>query len=181
MDIISNLNVLAAAVEEAEASGFGFNPDILDTNIVNLAIVLGLLVYIGKKFFGKILADRKTGIEADLKDVEQANQEAETALSEQKQNLAQAKAEAERILASAHTTAQASRQAILAQAEEDVKRMRASAEQDLNAEQERVIAQLRQRVITLALEKAEANLPKRLDEPAQRNLVDRSLTMLGGN
>jgi F-type H+-transporting ATPase subunit b len=177
MDI---LGLLATAAEEAEGAGFGLNLDILETNVINLAIVLVLLVYVARKFFGGILAERKAGLEAELSEVEEANKVASAALAEQQEKLAQAKVEAERILASAQTSAKASREAILAQAAQDVERMKAAAAQDLSAEEARVVAQLRQRVITLALQKAESQLPQRLDASAQRSLIDRNLASLGG-
>lgn len=31
--------------------GFGINTDILDTNILNLAVVIGVLIYYGKPLF----------------------------------------------------------------------------------------------------------------------------------
>jgi F-type H+-transporting ATPase subunit b len=173
--------LLATAAEGAEEAGFGLNPNILETNIINLAVVLVLLVYVGRNFFGNILAERRAGIEAELKEVEQSNKVASEALVEQQENLAQAKLEAERILAAAQESAKASREAILAQAQQDVERMKATAAQDLSAEEARVIAQLRQRVVTLALQKAESQVSGRLDQAAQRQLIDRSLAMLGGS
>jgi F-type H+-transporting ATPase subunit b len=94
--------------------------------------------------------------------------------------LAQAKTEAEQILANAKASAERSRESILAKAKQDVERMKVAASQDISAERDRVIAELRQRLVTLALEKAEADLPSRLDEGAQHRLVDRSIALLGG-
>jgi F-type H+-transporting ATPase subunit b len=60
MDILLKLaigaNVLGTeVVETAEAGGFGLNFDILETNLVNLAIVAGVLIYFGRGFLGKTL------------------------------------------------------------------------------------------------------------------------------
>lgn len=176
MDILG----LLATAAEVEERGFGLNFDILDTNLINLAIIVALLVYGGRNFLGNILSERKAAIEAELAEVEQKNKEAQSALADQKAKLAQAKTEAERLIATAHDNAKAAREAILAQAAQDVERLKASAAQDLNAEQERAIAQLRQRVVTLALQDAEAKAAQQLDGSAQRKLIDRSLAMLGG-
>jgi len=168
----------AAEVEEA-AEGFGFNFDILETNLVNLAIVIALLVYLGRTVFGSMLQARRTTIADAIADAEQRNQKAKAALAEQQNNLAQAQQEAERIKAAAEDSAKAAREAILAQAKRDVERMKESAAQDLSAEQARVIASLRQRVVSLALQKAEAQLADRLDDATRQRLIDRNIAMLG--
>jgi F-type H+-transporting ATPase subunit b len=173
---------LAAHLAEAEAEGgsFGLNFDILETNLVNLSIVIALVVYFGRGFLGKILGDRKSSIETALNEIEQRKQKAAAALADQQQKLAQAQAEATRIRESATSAAEKTRAEILARAEQDVVRMRESAAQDLNAEQERVINELRQRVAALALARAEQELPGRLNDGAQQQLIDRSIALLGG-
>jgi F-type H+-transporting ATPase subunit b len=176
MDI---LGLLATAVE-VEERGFGLNFDVLETNLINLLIIIGLLIYGGRNFLGNILSERKSAIETELEEVEQKNKAALAALVAQQEKLAQAQVEAAQMIATAQANAEATRNAILAQATQDVERMKASAAQDLTGEQERVIAQLRQRVVTLALQEAEAQATQRLDESAQQRLIDRSLAMLGG-
>lgn len=43
MDLIASLDAWALAEE-----GLGFNTNLLDTNLINLAVVIGVLVYFGK-------------------------------------------------------------------------------------------------------------------------------------
>ncbi|PSN19846.1 ATP synthase F0 subunit B [filamentous cyanobacterium CCP5] len=164
-----------------EEAGFGLNFDILETNIINLAIVIGVLVYFGKKFLGGQLADRRAEIESAIKDAEQRKKEAASALAEQQQKLAQSKADAKQILANAEETAKRSRESILAQAEEDVERMKATAARDLSSQQDRVIRELRQRISELAIQRAESDLPNRLNDDLKRRLADSSIALLGGN
>jgi F-type H+-transporting ATPase subunit b len=95
--------------------------------------------------------------------------------------LAQAQAQAKKIRESASSAAEKTRAEILARAEQDVARMRETAAQDLNADQERVINELRQRIAALAIQRAEGELPNRLNEGAQQQLVDRSIALLGGS
>lgn len=164
----------------AEEGGFGLNFDILETNLINLAIIIGVLVYFGSKFLGKTLSTRRSAIEEAIAEAEKRKQEAATALAEQQQKLAQAKEEAQRILADAEQTAARTKEAILAQAKADVERMRATAAQDLSSQEARVMRELQQRIAALALEKAERELPHHLNDDVQRRLVDASIAMLGG-
>lgn len=170
----------AEAAEAAEEGGFGLNFDILETNLVNLAIVLGIVVYFGRGFLGKILGDRRSAIETAIRAAEARKKEAAAALADQQQKLAQAQAEAAKIRGSADDAAKVARDEILAKAEQDIQRMREVAAQDLSTEQERVIRELRQRVVALALQRVESELPSRLDDSTQQQLINRSIATLGG-
>lgn len=172
-----------AAAELPEAAGehgFGLNSDILETNVINLAIIIGVLVYFGRGFLGKTLGDRQAQIESAIRDAEQRKQKAAAALAEQQQKLAQAQAEAARIRAAAEESAKSASDTILAQAEEDIGRMKATAAQDLASQQERIIRELRQRIAALAIERVESQLKGGIGEGAQQQLIDRSIAMLGG-
>lgn len=173
--------LVAEVAETAEEGGFGFNFDIFETNVINLAIVIAVLVYFGRGFLGKTLGDRQSAIETAIKEAEKKKKDAAAALAEEQQKLAQAQSEAAKIRASAEEAAKSAAAAILAKAEDDIRRMRETAAQDLDTEQERVIRELRQRVVALALQRAESELPSRLDQGRQQQLVDRSIAMLGGD
>jgi F-type H+-transporting ATPase subunit b len=177
MDIMGTLFLLAA---EAEGSGFGLNLDILETNLINLAIIIAALVYFGKGFLGKTLSERKAQIEVSIKEAEQRKEKAAAALAEQQQKLAQAQAEATRLRSEAGQRAEAMRAEILAQAEADVERMKAAAAQDLTTQQDRVMNELRQRIATLAVQRTEEHLRSQVGDDAKRSLVDRSIALIGG-
>ncbi|MFM7530427.1 MAG: F0F1 ATP synthase subunit B, partial [Nodosilinea sp.] len=163
-----------------EEGGLGLNFDILETNLINLIIIIGVLIYFGGKFLGKTLSTRRDAIAVAITEAEQRKQEAVKALAEQQQKLAQAQAEAKQILVEAETMAQRSRQEILAQAQADVERLRATAAQDLSSQETRVMRELQQRVAALAIARTESELPQRLNDEVQRRLVDASITMLSG-
>jgi F-type H+-transporting ATPase subunit b len=184
MSIIGTLWLVAETVsgveETAESGGFGFNFDILEANLVNLAIVISILVYFGRGFLGKILGERQAAIATAIQEAEQRKKEAAAALADQQQKLAQAQAEATRIRSQAEEAAAKAKADILAQAERDIERLRESAAQEVSTEQERIMLELRQRVAALALQKVEAELPSRLNDDVQRHLVDRSIAMMEG-
>ncbi len=164
----------------AEERGFGFNTDILSTNLINIVIILALLVYAGRGFLGKILGTRLETIKSAIQEAEDRRRAAAEALADQQENLAQAEAEAKRIRAAAEENAQRAREAILAQAQEEIARLREGAQEEEGNEQERVIAELRQRVTALALERVQAQLSSGLSEDVQQQLIENSLQLLGG-
>lgn len=172
--------VLLLATEASREGGFGFNFDVLETNLINLVIIIAVLFYFGRGFLGKILTERRSSIEQAILEAEKRQKDAAAALAEQQQRLTQAQAEAERIRTASEETAKKAKEAILAQAAQDVERMKATAGQELEAEQERAIAQLRSAVVSLALERVESQLKTSLDDSAQNQLIDRSIALVGG-
>ncbi|MBW4655021.1 MAG: F0F1 ATP synthase subunit B [Kaiparowitsia implicata GSE-PSE-MK54-09C] len=166
--------------EAKESGGFGLNADILETNLINLIIIIGVLIYFGRGFLGKTLSERRSQIEVALTEAETRKKQAASALAEEQQKLAQAKAEANRIRAAAEETAEKARNTILAENEVELVRMQASAAQDINSQQERIMRELRQRIADLAVARAEEQLKSQMHEGAQQQLIDRSISTLGG-
>jgi F-type H+-transporting ATPase subunit b len=164
----------------AEEGGFGLNFDILETNLINLVIILGVLFYFGSKFLGKTLSTRKAGIEAAIVEAEKRKQDAAAALAAEQQKLAQAKQTAQKILADAEQTAARSKEAILAEARADVERMQAAAQQDLSSQQARVKQELQQRIAALAIQRSETELQHRINAETQHRLIDSSIALLEG-
>lgn len=167
--------------EGAAEGGFGLNLDIFETNLINLAILVGILFYFGRKVLSNILNERQSNIATAIQEAEGRLKEAKTALSQAQEQLKQSQAEAERIRQSAVENAQKAKEALLAKAVQDVERLKQTAAADLNTETERAIAQLRQRVATLALQKVESQLKGGIADDAQQSLIDRSIAQLGGN
>jgi F-type H+-transporting ATPase subunit b len=168
------------SIAEAEAHGLSLNTDIFEANLINLAIVIGIVVYFGRGFLGKILSERKSGIEATIQDSETKKKQAIQSQSEQ-EKVAQAATEAQRILAEAENGAKTAQEGILAQAILEIQRLEESATADTTSSQARAIAELRQRVVELSLKKVEQELQAQIsgNEEIQRKLIDRSIDLLG--
>lgn len=168
------------AAHAAESGGFGLNFDVLETNLINLAIVIGVLFYFGRKVLVDILNERRSRIEEEVRDAENRQKDAAAALADAQQKLAKAQAEAEQIRAAAEENAKTAKEAILAQATKDVERLRETAAQDLDVARERAIAELRERVAAMSIERVESQLRTHLDDSAQHQLIDRSIAIVGG-
>lgn len=180
MGMMGTFLILATEAQGASEGGFGLNFDIFEANLINLAILVGLLLYQAPKLLGKILSERRAKIAEAIQEAEANAQKAAATLGEEQQKLAQAQAEAERIRQAAEARCQKAQEEIAAQAERDIQRLRDTAAQDVSAEQERVVAQLRRQIAAMALERVEGQLQSQLDESAQQNLIERSIAQLGG-
>lgn len=172
---------LANASSEIESRGLGLNFDLFETNLINLAIVIGILIYFGRGFLGNALGERSREIETAIQEAQQRLKVAQEALSDAQQKLTQAQSEGQRILAQAEEQAKVSKAAILKKSEQDLERLQETATQELDSYRDKAIAELRSRVIAMALEQTEAQLQAHMADPAvQERSIDQSIAVLGG-
>lgn len=164
----------------ASEGGFHLNFDIFEANLVNLAIIVGLLVVYGRKFISNLLDERKAKIVADLEDAEARAKAAQESLTKAQKDLEQAQLQATTIRDEAKTSAAKAKEEVLVKGREEIEKLKASAVKELDTEQAKVMVELKQRITQLALEKVESQLRSDLDESTQSRLVDRSISQLGG-
>ena len=161
------------------SEGFGLNLDLFETNIINLAVVIFGLYKFLPGFLGKILEKRRTTILTDLKDAEERLIQAKNSLSKAKDELASAKQKAEKIRNDCKVRAEAIRLDSEKRTVEEMARIKQGAASDLTAEAARVTSQLRKEAAELAIEKALAILPKKLDSSTQDNFLKQSIKNIG--
>lgn len=185
MDWMGSIRLATEAAEglaelALEEEGGDLVARILNSNLINIAIILGLLIYLGRKVIGETLATRRNAIIQELEAAEQRKQAAMEALSDQQAKLAQAQQEAERIKQQSKANAEKLRADLIAQAEADAERLKANAAKEMAAEQDRVMAELRRRIVQQALAKAEEDLPSHLNDGILHRLVDNSVQLIRG-
>jgi F-type H+-transporting ATPase subunit b len=163
----------------ASHGGFGLNLNVFETNIVNLAIVIFGLYKFLPNFLGGILERRRAIILADLKDAEERLATATSSLAQAQKDLADAQQKAEQIRADGKARAEAIRLESEKRTVEEMARVKQGAAADLSAEASRVSNLLRREAAQLAIEKALASLPGKLDADAQAKLVNQSIKTLG--
>lgn len=171
--------IASLATVFAHHGGFGLNLNPLDTNLINLVIVIGVLVWFLRGFLGGMLERRRQTILAELSDAEERLKTANAALSQAQQDLAAAQQKAEQIRADGQARAAAVRAESEQRTIEDMARLKQDAVADLNAEAARVTDLLRREAARQAIEKALAALPAKLDDAAQARLIDQSINTLG--
>ena len=163
------------------SEGFGLNLNLFETNILNLAVVIFGLYKFLPGFIGKILEKRRSNILTDLKDAEERLTQAKNSLSQAKEELSSAKQKAEKIRNDCKARAEAIRLESEKRTVEEMARIKQGAASDLNAEAARVTSQLRKEAAELAIEKALAMLPKKLDLNAQDDFLKQSIKNIGDN
>ena len=84
---MENFNQIFTLVAKSE--GIGLNLDILETGLINVLTLVGILVYTGKDFLGSLLEERKTNIVQGVQDAEDRLNEANRRLDEAQKQLSQ--------------------------------------------------------------------------------------------
>lgn len=168
-----------ATVLFAHHGGFGLNLNPFETNLINLVIVIGVLIWFLKGFLGGMLERRREAILADLRDAEERLKAANAAVAQAQHDLAAAQQKAQQIRVDGQARAEAVRSESEKRTIEEMARLRQDATADLNAEAARVSDLLRREAARQAIEKALATLPSKLDGEAQARLIDQSINTLG--
>lgn len=162
----------------AAEGGFAINLNPLETNLINLVIVIGVLVYFLRGFLGGILDRRRQSILKELGDAESRLKKANADLSKAQADLGSAKEKAEKIRADGKARAEAIRIDGEKRTIEAMAALKQEALADLNAEGARLTEQLRREAALAAIDKVLAELPGRLDGEAQARLIDASINNL---
>ena len=137
----------------------------------NFALFLVLMWTFAFKPVATMLASRQRRIEQGLKDAEQARRDRDSAEQERLSTLAEARREANDILARAQKVAQETRDSDIAATRTELERLRTSAAQEIEAERSRALADLRAEVADLALEAAGKVVRETMTGERQRRLV----------
>ena len=153
-----------------------FNP--LETNLVNLAIVIAALVWFLRGFLGGILESRRNAILQDLQDAENRLKTATAELTKAQADLSEAQQKADKIRLDGKTRAAS----IRAEGEQRTISAMAAVKQgavaDADSEANRLREALRREAALEAVSKVLNDLPGRLDDQAQARLIDASIANL---
>ncbi len=166
---------VARLAAEGEGPLFQINLFWVIISAVNFVIFFVLIWTFALKPVSAMLADRKTRIEQGLKDAEQARVDRDSAEQERVTTLAEARREANDILARAQKVAQETRDADIAATREELERMRVRAAAEIDSEKKGAIADLRSEVADLALAAAGRVVGESMNDERQRRLVQEFL------
>ena len=151
---------------------FGVDVFKLAFQIINFLLLLYLLNrFLFKRVFA-LLDERGQKISKGLEDAEAAARDRELARAEREAAVAEARKEANEMIARANKIAEDTRNEILADARTEAERVSERAREEIIAEKERAMAEIRGQVAELALEAAGKLVRHEMDGPTQRRLVE---------
>jgi F-type H+-transporting ATPase subunit b len=143
----------------------------LVTQVFNFLILFVLLKIFAFKPFMKMLDERRTKIEGAIKSAEKDRTEAETLLSDYKQQLAKARLEAQEIVDKANKLASEERDAQILATKNEIERMRKQAQEEIIREREQAVAQLHNEVAALSMAAASKIIAANMNSEANEKLV----------
>ncbi len=143
--------------------GFGFNGNILETNLINLSVVISVVVSFGGDALRSLLDNRKQTILNNLQEADQKAKEAEDKLIAARKQLELAKAKASEIRQQGNLNSEQEKKQSIRQAQEDILRLEELKQEAINFQQQKAISQVSQQVVSLALSQVREKLATRLD------------------
>ena len=167
--------VATATAAAADASGLSINFFWVIVAGLNFLLFLAIIWRFGFDPIANILAQRKARIDQGLADAEQARKDRDAGVAERDRVVAEARREANALIATAQKSAQELRNADIAATREELARLHERATADIQAERDRALADLRAQVADLALAAAGKLVGESMTDARQRRLVDEYL------
>jgi F-type H+-transporting ATPase subunit b len=172
--------LIAAEAAEDEGGSFLVSPDI--GLMIWTLLVFGISMYLLNKLafprIAQALDRRQRAIEESIEASERTRREADQLLAEYRERLAEARGQADEIVARARRTGEAAENEILAEARGKREEMMEQTRRDIEAETRRAIQEIRAEVADLTVLATEKVARKALTDEDQRRLVDEALSEL---
>lgn len=174
------LNNPLSLLSEHHNNGFSINTNILETNIINIAILLIALIYFGQPTLNKILQNRQDKVLFAINEAETKLEQANNRLKQAEKQLQQTQAIITQIKQEAESTAAKIRNSILAQGKIDVDRLVTSSKSSVLSTEAEIRKQIQQQIATLALKRVSTQLKTQISSDMQLTIIDRNIAKLGG-
>jgi F-type H+-transporting ATPase subunit b len=157
----------------------GINSNLLETNIINLVVVVGVVIYLGGDVLKSLLAARKDSILQTLNAVEEKYKKTLTALKQAETDLEAARKNVKTIQSENQITLQNRYNFLLERIQEDLSRLENSQKIALEMEKAKIGKKLYFECTSFALNEAKIKVQKRLKvRYAQQKLITTNISIL---
>ncbi|MFN2433057.1 MAG: F0F1 ATP synthase subunit B [Gemmatimonadota bacterium] len=140
--------------------------------IVTFVVVLLVLRKFAWKPILESMRAREEGIQRLLDDAEGARDEAQALLEQYRRQLAEARAEGQRLLAESKAASERVRTEMLERARGEAETIVARAGTEIDQERQKALAEIRERAVDLAISAAGKVIEESLDDERNRRLVE---------
>lgn len=176
------LILLAALQEEAAHAGpgspFEVNPGLTIWTLVVFVVLMLVLKRFAFPAILKTTEDRERTIARQLGEAEKANTEAKALLEENRKLLAQARTQAQTLVAEAKSAAEKERTAAIEKTRHEQDELLARARREIAAERDKALVDLRREAVDLSLAAASKLIGQKLDSAADKAMVESYLASL---
>ena len=133
--------------------GISLNTDILETGLINILALLGILIYTGRDFLGSLLEERRTTIVKSVQDAEDRLSEAKKRLVEAEKQLNQASIVIGEIKNETVTTKKVLLESDAFQAKKDLTVRFERALASFRSKERQIFVEIKQQIISLVLQR----------------------------
>nr|YP_009632603.1 AtpF [Hoya pottsii]YP_010538219.1 ATP synthase CF0 subunit I [Hoya silvatica]YP_010592211.1 ATP synthase CF0 subunit I [Hoya angustifolia]UYC30248.1 ATP synthase CF0 subunit I [Hoya sp. 11 WO-2022]QBX88051.1 AtpF [Hoya pottsii]UYC32232.1 ATP synthase CF0 subunit I [Hoya silvatica]WAB52176.1 ATP synthase CF0 subunit I [Hoya pottsii]WAB52656.1 ATP synthase CF0 subunit I [Hoya angustifolia] len=160
------------------AGSFGFNTDIFSTNLINLSVVLGVLIFFGKGVLSDLLDNRKRRILNTIRNSEELRGGAIEQLEKARARLRKVEMEADRYRVNGYSEIEREKLNLINSTSKTLEQLENYKNETIQFEQQRVINQVRQRVFQQALRGALGTLNSCLNNELHLRTISANIGML---
>jgi len=153
----------------------GINLPVLVAQIINVAILFGLLYLVAYKPIMRMLDERSRRIKESMKQADDIKEQAARAEEEVKKQLETASSEGQERIAQAVQIGEDVKQKAQQEARQEAETLIARARTDIQRERDEAIDELRKEVADLTILAAGKVIDRSLDKKAHRQLIDKVL------
>nr|YP_010541390.1 ATP synthase CF0 subunit I [Pittosporum crispulum]UYG18788.1 ATP synthase CF0 subunit I [Pittosporum crispulum] len=161
------------------AGSFGFNTDILATNLINLSVVLGVLIFFGKGVLSDLLDNRKQRILNTIRNSEELRRGAIEQLEKARARLRKVEMEADQFRVNGYSEIEREKLNFINSTSKTLEQLENYKNETIHFEQQRAINQVRQRVFQQALQGALGTLSSCLNNKLHLRTIGANIGMLG--
>nr|YP_010846944.1 ATP synthase CF0 subunit I [Parsonsia goniostemon]AWI70713.1 ATP synthase CF0 B subunit [Macropharynx peltata]AWI70792.1 ATP synthase CF0 B subunit [Prestonia portobellensis]WEV91243.1 ATP synthase CF0 subunit I [Parsonsia goniostemon] len=161
------------------AGSFGFNTDILSTNLINLSVVLGVLIFFGKGVLSDLLDNRKQRILNTIRNSEELREGAIEQLEKARARLRKVEMEADQFRVNGYSEIEREKLNLINSTSKTLEQLENYKNETIQFEQQRAINQVRQRVFQQALRGALGTLNSCLNNELHLRTISANIGMLG--
>nr|WOZ10989.1 CF0 subunit I [Chiococca alba] len=161
------------------AGSLGFNTDILSTNLINLSIVLGVLIFFGKGVLTDLLDNRKQRILNTIRNSEELRGGAIERLEKARARLRKVEMEADQFRVNGYSEIEREKLNLINSTYKTLEQLENYKNETIQFEQQRTINQVRQRVFQQALQGALGTLNSCLNNELHLRTISANIGMLG--
>nr|QQQ89382.1 ATP synthase CF0 subunit I [Passiflora edulis] len=161
------------------AGSFGFNTDILATNLVNLSVVLGVLIFFGKGVLSDLLDNRKQRILNTIRNSEELRGGALEQLEKARARLRKVEIEADEYRVNEYSEIERYKLQLIDFTYKTLEQFENSKNETILVEQQKAINQVQQRVFKQALQGALGTLNSCLTNELHLRTISANIGILG--
>nr|YP_010526070.1 ATPase I subunit [Isodon mucronatus]UXP84775.1 ATPase I subunit [Isodon mucronatus] len=161
------------------AGSFGFNTDILATNLINLSVVIGVLIFFGKGVLSDLLDNRKQRIFNTIRNSEELRGGAIEQLEKARARLRKVEKEADQFRVNGYSEIEREKLNLINSTYKTLEQLENYKNETIQFEQQRAINQVRQRVFQQALQGALGTLNSCLTNELHLRTISANIGMLG--